>query len=122
MLVMLPSQPVKQINLMSVFLLILSSSCLLSTQSRVYMDTHGGYKGVVVRIDDDIEQDNCKEIIDNVKVNHFDCKNQQYLSISSFCTDLFFYFFDGYFVLCLESNSSRLKNHELSWFIHIKSK
>ena len=72
MLVMLPSQPVKQINVMSVFLLILSSSCLLSTQSRVYMDTDGGYKGVVVRIDDDIEQDNCKEIIDNVKVNNFD--------------------------------------------------
>ena len=72
MLVMSPNQPVKKINVMSVFLLILSSSCLLSTQSRVYMDTDGGYKGVVVRIDDDIEQDNCKEIIDNVKVNNFD--------------------------------------------------
>jgi hypothetical protein len=53
---------------LSVLLLLLSSSCLVSALSRVYLTQDGGYKGIVVRIDKDVDQDHCYEILKNVKV------------------------------------------------------
>ena len=53
---------------LSLLLLLLSSSCLVSTLSRVHLTPDGGYKGIVVRIDKDVDQDHCHEIIKNIKV------------------------------------------------------
>ena len=53
---------------LSLLLLLLSSSCRVSTLSRVYKTPDGGYKGIVVRIDKDVNQDHCQEIIKNLKV------------------------------------------------------
>ena len=41
---------------------------MVSTLSRVYLTPDGGYKGIVVKIDKDVDQDHCQEIINNVKV------------------------------------------------------
>ena len=41
---------------------------MVSTLSRVYLAPDGGYKGIVVKIDKDVDQDHCQEIIKNVKV------------------------------------------------------
>ena len=53
---------------LSLLVLLLSSSCMVSTLSRVYLTPDGGYKGIVVRIDSQVDQDHCHEIIENVKV------------------------------------------------------
>ena len=53
---------------LSLFLLLLNSSCMVSTLSMVYLTQDGGYKGIVVRIDKDVNQDHCQEIIKNLKV------------------------------------------------------
>ena len=57
-------------NTMKVTLLVLllSSFCMLSTMSRVYLTPDGGYKGIVVRIDSQVDTDHCHQIISNVKV------------------------------------------------------
>ena len=41
---------------------------MVSTLSRVYLTPDGGYKGIVVKIDKDVDPDHCHEIIKNVKV------------------------------------------------------
>ena len=41
---------------------------MLLTLSRVSMGPDGGYKGIVVRIDSQVDQDLYPEIIDNIKV------------------------------------------------------
>ena len=50
------------------FLLLLSSSCMVSTLSRVSMGPDGGYRGIVVKIDSQMDQDYYQEIIDKIKV------------------------------------------------------
>ena len=51
-------------------LMLLSCSCMVSTLSRVYLAPDGGYKGIVVKIDRQVDQDHCEEIIDNLKVTN----------------------------------------------------
>ena len=41
---------------------------MVSTLSMVYITPDGGYKGIVVRIDSEVDQDHCQEIIKNIKV------------------------------------------------------
>ena len=53
---------------LSLLVLLLSSSCMMSTLSRVYLTPDGGYVGIVVRIGNQVNQDNCHQIISNVKV------------------------------------------------------
>ena len=43
---------------------------MVSTLSRVYLAPDGGYKGIVVKIDSQVDQDHCQEILDNVKVTY----------------------------------------------------
>ena len=42
---------------------------MLSTLSMVYLTPDGGYKGIVARIDSQVGQDNCQQIINNVKAS-----------------------------------------------------
>lgn len=49
--------------------------CLLLTLgvvrgSRIRIESDGGYAGIVVKISDDVPEDNCPEIIANVKVRN----------------------------------------------------
>ena len=55
-------------NKLSLVVLLVSSSCISSTLSMVYLTPDGGYKGIVVRIDSEVDQDHCQEIIKNIKV------------------------------------------------------
>ena len=58
---------------MQQFLLIifmLSISCIVSTLSRVYLTPDGGYKGIVVKIDSQVDEDHCQDIIENIKVTN----------------------------------------------------
>ena len=50
-------------------LILLSSKCAWSSMSSVYLAPNSGYKGIVVKIDKDVDQDHCQEIINNVKVS-----------------------------------------------------
>ena len=43
---------------------------MVSTTSRVYLTPDGGYKGIVVKIDSQVDQDHCQQIIDNLKVTY----------------------------------------------------
>ena len=53
---------------------LLSISCMVSTLSRVYLTPDGGYKGIVVKIDSQVDEDHCQDIIDNIKVSkNFQC-------------------------------------------------
>ena len=53
-----------------VLLLFFCRYCSVSAMSRVHLTPDGGYKGIVVKIDTDVGQDGCQEIINNVKVKH----------------------------------------------------
>ena len=55
---------------LSVLLLFFCRYCSVSAMSRVHLTPDGGYKGIVVKIDTDVGQDGCQEIINNVKVKH----------------------------------------------------
>ena len=47
---------------------------MVSTLSRVYLTPDGGYKGIVVKIDSQVDEDHCQDIIDNIKVSkNFQC-------------------------------------------------
>ena len=41
---------------------------MVSTLTRISMGTDGGYKGIVVKIDNQVDQDHYPDIIDNIKV------------------------------------------------------
>ena len=53
-----------------VFLFSSDISCLVFAMSRVHLTQDGGYKGIVVKIDKDVDMDGCQEIIENVKVRN----------------------------------------------------
>ena len=40
--------------------------------SRVRLDSQGGYRGVVVEVEEQISQENCKVILTNIKVRNWE--------------------------------------------------
>ena len=48
-------------------ILLLSLIAVVST-SHVFLDKYGGYRGVVVKISEDVEEAKCGQIIQNLKV------------------------------------------------------
>ena len=42
----------------------------MSSISRVHLTQDGGYKGIVVKIDTNVEEDGCTKIIENIKVRN----------------------------------------------------
>ena len=62
-------------------LLLLSTACAAVTSddslqfsgpSRLRVEADGGYRGLVVKIDKDVPEDECPAILKNLKVRHMD--------------------------------------------------
>ena len=49
-------------------LVMMSSPCMVSPLSRVYITPDGGYKGIVVNIDSDIDLSHLDELMQKIKV------------------------------------------------------
>ena len=70
----------------SYYLLLLTTaiSAVVSseTESRIHIDSDGGYSGIVIKIDKDVPVEKCPEILQNLKVG----MELKFLSNTSFNT------------------------------------
>ena len=57
------------VDTMRLVLVVLAGSAWVADTTRIAVTPDGGYKNIVVKIGEEVNEDDCKEIIDRVKVS-----------------------------------------------------